>query len=328
MTSVVFFTELSQFSEAVRLFDLEAFSGQSVPVKMHMGEPGNKFFAQPSLARPVVQELLQRGAAPFLTDTTVAYAGARHTKERYLETALQHGFTVENVGCPVLIDDTGVPTMVEGRSFEVATHVHEARVLVAISHVKGHIQTGMGGAIKNWGMGGVTKESKLAMHHGSRPVYQKDHCTYCGVCAEACPFDAITVEDESWSLAKGACFGCGVCVNVCAQKAMQYRDADLQFLLACSTKACVQGKTVLYLNEVKRIARGCDCDPGAGPVICPDVGYLVGMDPVAIDAASLDLVHAVKPNVFEKVNKISPWKQIKFGEAIGLGSSSYELVRL
>jgi len=328
MTTVVFFPELDKLPAAVAFFGLDAFHHQTVPVKMHMGEPGNKYFPQPSLARPLVQALREVGATPFLTDTTVAYHGPRHTKEGYLAVAQQHGFTLQNVGCSVVIDDTGVPTTVEGRVFEVAMHLSQAKVMVALSHVKGHIQTGMGGAIKNFGMGGVTKETKVLIHHGSRPVYRKDKCTYCGVCAEVCPFDAITVKEGSWSRAKGTCFGCGVCVNVCAQKALSHQDADLQFLLACSAKACVQGKTVLYLNEVKRIARGCDCDPGAGPVICPDVGYLLAMDPVAVDAASLALVHKVKPDVFEKVSRISPWKQIQFGEEIGLGSSSYSLVEL
>jgi hypothetical protein len=117
-------------------------------------------------------------------------------------------------------------------------------------------------------------------------------------------------------------------VDACPSKALQYQDADLQFLLACSAKACVQGKNVLYLNELKRIAKGCDCDPNAGPIICPDIGYLVGDDPVAIDKASLDLINKVKENVFEKINKVNPLKQIKYGEQIGLGSASYELIEL
>ncbi|MCK4415567.1 MAG: hypothetical protein KAU84_00290, partial [Thermoplasmatales archaeon] len=97
---------------------------------------------------------------------------------------------------------------------------------------------------------------------------------------------------------------------------------------ACAAKACVQDKNVIYLNELKRISRSCDCDPFADPIICPDIGYLVSDDPVAIDKASLDLIHDVKENVFERVNKISPLKQIKYGEEIGLGSSSYTLIKL
>jgi uncharacterized Fe-S center protein len=143
-----------------------------------------------------------------------------------------------------------------------------------------------------------------------------------------CPFDAIDVQKNTWTYHKGECFGCGVCVENCKTNALRHRDADMQFLLACSAKACVQGKNVLYLNELKRIAKGCDCDPNAGPIICPDIGYLVGDDPVAIDKASLDLINNVKENVFEKVNKVNPLKQIKYGEQIGLGSASYQLIEL
>ena len=49
---------------------------------------------------------------------------------------------------------------------------------------------------------------------------------------------------------------------------------------------------------------------------------------VAIDKASLDLINKVKENVFEKELKVNPFKQITYGEDIGLGSSSYSLIEL
>jgi len=328
MNKVVFFTDLQHLHDAVDYFDIKSFNQKKIPVKMHMGETGNKYFPKPELARIVVDELKKNNSQPFLFDTTVAYHGARHSKTGYLQLAHNHGFTMENVGCGVVIDNSGIPTLVEGRTYEVAEHLYSATHIFALTHVKGHIQSGMGGAIKNFGMGGVTKETKIKIHHGSRPIHQKDACTFCGVCAEVCPFNAIKVENDSWTYSEPSCFGCGVCVDNCTHHAMKNQDADMQFLLACSAKACVSGKNVLYLNEVKRIARGCDCDPGAGPIICPDIGYLMAEDPVAIDKASLDLINKVKPNVFEKINKISPLKQIQYGEKIGLGSSSYELIKL
>jgi len=328
MTKVVFFTNIKKLHKALVLFSLQGFTEKKVPVKLHMGEKGNPYFVNPELVNYVVDELKKANAKPYLFDTTVAYHGSRHTKIEYQNLAKLHGFTVKNVGCEVIIDDSGVSTMVEDRTFEVADHLKDATHIFALSHIKGHIQTGMGGAIKNFGMGGVTKETKIKIHDSSYPLYQKDTCSYCGVCAEVCPFHAIKVDEESWDYSEKACFGCGVCVDACPSKTLQYQDADLQFLLACSAKACVQDKTVLYLNELKRIAKGCDCDPNAGPIICPDIGYLVSNDPVAIDKASLDLINKVKENVFEKVNKVNPLKQIKYGEEIGLGSSSYQLIRL
>ena len=68
--------------------------------------------------------------------------------------------------------------------------------------------------------------------------------------------------------------------------------------------------------------------PNGGPIICPDIGYLISDDPVAIDKASLDLINDVKKDVFKKHSKINPLKQIKFGEEIGLGSSVYQLIEL
>jgi len=328
MNKVVFFTDLKDLHNAVVQFPLHGFTGKKVPLKLHMGENKNPYFVKPELVKLAVDELKKVHADPFLFDTTVAYHGARYTKTKYLTLANLHGFTMKNVGCDVVIDDSGVSTVVEGRTFEVADHLKDATHIFALSHVKGHIQTGMGGAIKNFGMGGVTKETKIRIHDSSYPVYQKYACTYCGVCAEVCPFHAIKVNEESKDYNEKACFGCGACVDACPSKALQYQDADLQFLLACSAKACVQGKNVLYLNELKRIAKGCDCDPNAGPIICPDIGYLVGDDPVAIDKASLDLINNVKENVFEKVNKVNPLKQIKYGEQIGLGSALYELIEL
>ncbi len=328
MNKVVFFTNLKHLHNAVVQFPIQSFVGKKIPLKLHMGEKKNPYFVKPELVKLVVDELKKAYADPFLFDTTVAYHGARYTKTEYLKLATLHGFNLKNVGCDVVIDDSGVPTIIEGRTFNVADHLKAATHIFALSHVKGHIQSGMGGAIKNFGMGGVTKETKIKIHHGSRPVYQKDTCTYCGVCAEVCPFDAIDVQKNNWIYNKGECFGCGVCVENCKTNALRHRDADMQFLLACSAKACVQDKKVLYLNELKRIAKGCDCDPNAGPIICPDIGYLIGDDPVAIDKASLDLINEVKENVFEKVNKVNPLKQIKYGEQIGLGSASYQLIEL
>jgi len=328
MRDVVFFTNLDKLHDALDAFHTQTFAGKSVPVKLHMGEIKNKYFPKPDFVKQIIDTLKGFKIDPYLFDTTVSYTGLRHSKTGYLKLAKIHGFTQEKVGCNIVIDDLGVPITVEGREYEVAEHLNESTHIFALSHVKGHVATGMGGAIKNFGMGGVTKETKRRMHHGSRPVYQKDKCNYCGVCAELCPFKAINIIANKWRQNMLACFGCGVCVDACKNHALIHKDADLQYVLACAAKACVQDKNVLYLNELKRISKSCDCDPFAGPVICPDIGYLVSDDPVAADKASLDLINDAKPDVFEKENHISPLKQIKFAEEIGLGSSSYRLIEL
>ena len=328
MKKVIFFSDINKLHEALKYFDITSFSGKKIPIKLHMGEIKNKFFPRYQDVKYVVDELQKVGADPFFTDSTVAYPGLRNSKPGYLKVAKLHGFNKRKTGCDAIIDDTGVLISVKGRDYEVADQINNASHIFAFSHVKGHIATGMGGSIKNFGMGGVTKETKRRMHHGSRPKYQEDKCTFCGDCEKYCPFNAIKVNDDNWEQNIRKCFGCGVCVDSCKTNAIEYMDADFNYALACAAKACVHGKHVIYLNDVNRISKSCDCDPFAGPVICPDIGFCLSDDPVAIDKASLDLIHDVKPDIFEKENKISPLKQIKYGEEIGLGSSSYELIKI
>jgi len=328
MKKVIFFTDESKIKDALENFNIQSFSGKKVPFKLHMGEKGNKYFPRPAFVKKVVNTLQSYNINPFLFDTTVAYSGARHIKEGYLKLAEENGFSKDKTGCNVVIDDKGINITIDNRDYEVAESLYKSSHIFAFTHVKGHVSTGMGGAIKNFGMGGVTKETKLRMHHGSRPVYNKDKCTYCGICAEVCPFGALTLENNTWKQNMKSCFGCGVCVENCKNAALRYKDEDFQYVLACSAKACLQDKNVLYLNDVNRITKSCDCDPDAGPIICPDIGYLVSDDPVAIDKASLDLINDVKPDIFLRENNVDPFKQIKFGEEMGLGTSSYQLIEI
>jgi heterodisulfide reductase subunit A len=59
-----------------------------------------------------------------------------------------------------------------------------------------------------------------------------DKCSWCGACAEACPFDAILkVDKDGKSIAtinSTVCKGCGMCAPVC--------DPDAVDLKACSSK--------------------------------------------------------------------------------------------
>ena len=325
---VVFFSNLKNLHDAVDNFNIQSFENQEVPVKLHMGEEKNKFFSRPDFVKHAIDELKKVNAKPYLFDTTVAYSSLRSAASSYKKLALKHGFTMNNVGCNIIIDDEGIPVKIENREYMVAKHIFNSTDIFAVTHVKAHVATGMGGAIKNFGMGGVIKETKKKMHHGSKPIYQKDVCTFCGICAEVCPFNALTVKNNSWSLEKKYCFGCGVCVENCTSKALKFEDSNLQFVLSCAAKACVQDKNVIYLNELKRIADSCDCDSYAKNIICPDIGYLVSDDIVAADKASLDLINEIKKDIFEKTTYVNPFKQIEFGEETGLGSSNYKLIEI
>jgi uncharacterized Fe-S center protein len=326
IAKVYFFADEGKLPIALEQVGVGDFKGARVPIKLHMGEAGNSYFVSPSLVKQAIDKLKSTGARPFLFDTTVAYPGARATVDGHRKVASRHGFGKDRMGCEVVIGDKGIEVAESGQTFDVAREIHESTHLVVISHVKGHIQTGFGGAIKNLGMGGVTRETKRKIHLMCVPILSREMCDLCGTCAEACPFDAISVESE-WRRSKTKCMGCGKCVSACGIGALRYNVMDLQKALALSARACVWGKRALYVNSVVNISRNCDCDAHAGPIICPDIGYLASDSLAAIDRASLDLINTVKPGVFEKVNGIDPAKQIRYAEEIGF-PSDYELIKL
>ena len=326
MAEVYFFTEKEKLPSALDLLGIEDFRGARVPIKLHMGELGNKYYISPSFVKLTIGRLKDIGAEPFLFDTTVSYTSPRATIFGYKRVAHRHGFSEDKMGCEVVIGDKGVQVVEGGHSFEVAKEVYENTHLVVISHVKGHMQTGFGGAIKNLGMGGVTKSTKRMLHRMSMPRHLAEKCGLCGSCAEICPCNAITV-DSDWKYDRGACLGCGECVFTCPNEALSYEVMHLQKGLALAAKACIRGKRVLYISALENIARGCDCESHPGPIICPDIGYLASNEPAAIDRASLELINEVEPGVFEKANRIDPSKQVRYAQEIGL-PASYELRRL
>ena len=100
--------------------------------------------------------------------------------------------------------------------------------------------------------------------------------------------------------------------------------ATFNKILAMGVKACLLGKNVVCVHVLLDITKECDCTRNALPIICPDLGYLLSKDPVAAEAASIDMiVNTVGPTVFKR----DPWEQVEFAEKIGLGSRTYELIR-
>jgi 2-oxoacid:acceptor oxidoreductase delta subunit (pyruvate/2-ketoisovalerate family) len=55
-----------------------------------------------------------------------------------------------------------------------------------------------------------------------RPEIDYDNCVKCGLCAQYCPEEAITLdEDSNPQVDMRFCKGCGVCANECPQGAIE-----------------------------------------------------------------------------------------------------------
>jgi hypothetical protein len=292
-----------------------------------MGEDKGMF--SPELARRAVAVLNKLGCKPFLFDTPVTYHGHRHTQQDYEKLAPIHGFSKESIGCPVIISDSYVEIKTKNMSVEVSQELANADAFLVLTHVKGHPCSGVGGAIKNLGMGCVSPKSKADQHGMVEPVAD-DNCTACGLCEEVCPFNAIKI-DEKAVVNNDACGGCTNCVYNCPNNAM---TSNLTFDILLSEAAgavlkAVENKPVFYVNDVRSITKNCDCFGNPGSPIAKDVGIVLGDDIVAVEMASTDaIINQEKKNVFEEVHHHDPYLHIKEAEKLGLGNGEYDLVPL
>ncbi len=69
---------------------------------------------------------------------------------------------------------------------EVSGAIAEADAMIVVSHDKGHVLTGFGGAIKNLGMGCTPRAGKLRQHRTVGLTIDEDKCDGCGICKQAC----------------------------------------------------------------------------------------------------------------------------------------------
>ncbi len=330
--------------------------GDSVAVKVHMGERGNRTYLRPVFVRRIVDLVKEADGKPFVTDTTTLYPKKRFTAKDYLETAAINGFTRASLGVPIVIaggpegyDGTVVPIKkaVDGcqlKEIKVASQITKADVLLVVSHAKGHQIAVFGGAVKNMGMGCVTKESKSAQHMVNRPILDLSLCNGCGTCVIVCPFKAITLKDGKPVTDYQKCMACSTCYFNCPQRALSWpKDAreKLQVYVAHAASAVLslfKKNKIGFVNFVHDITPLCDCCTPAGSPIVKDAGILASKDPVAIDKASLDLIDKSPlitgattfspPNLLGKLYGSDSLIQLRTAQKLGLGNMSYTLTTI
>jgi len=326
--------------------------GDSVAVKVHMGEYGGSAYLRPSIVRRACDLIKEAGGKPFVTDTTTLYPLGRFTASQYLATAARNGFTEESVGAPVVIADgeqgydgewAPIRRQVSGCSLgriKIAGKVFNADSLIVLSHVKGHAQAGFGGSIKNVAMGCVTKESKAAQHRANRAIIDISKCNGCGQCVEACPFKALSLVEEKMVRDDEKCMDCSHCLYLCPEGVYSLPPgAKERFQVSLAHAAAgvlsrFQSK-VAFINFVQDVTQSCDCVAPSGFPVVPDIGILASTDVVAIDKASLDLIAQSKPlgkfaeisspDILGKINGTDSLIHIITAHELGLGNTTYEL---
>ncbi len=352
--------QLSLHEKLRRLFDAAGFDElieekDIVALKVHFGEKGNTAYVNPTFVRQIVDKVRAKGGKPFLTDTNTLYNGARANAVDHLETAIYNGFAYSVVNAPIIIADglfskNSVEVEINQKHFskvKIAKEIESTSKMIVISHFKGHEMAGFGGAIKNLAMGCAPAAGKQQQHSAVSPVVSSK-CAGCENCLSYCPAGAITIDGKKAAIGE-VCIGCGECISICPVRAINPQwETDIPVFLEKMTEyayGAIRNKqeNVGYINILMNITPLCDCYGFSGAYIVPDIGVLASKDPVAIDAASYELVNSqagnhnssLKCNHMHGEDKfrglydnVDATIQLSYGEKLGMGSRDYELIKI
>ena len=336
-------------------FESIDFKDKFVAIKIHFGEAGNLSYLRPQYAKAVADYVRELGGKPFLTDCNTLYAGSRKNALEHLDTAAMNGFNYETTGCRIIIADglkgndevaVPVPNHIHCPTAKIGRAVMDADIIISLSHFKGHEIMGVGGAIKNVGMGCGSRAGKMEMHSDGKPLLDKERCIGCGICQKHCAHGALTKSGGKMSIDRSKCAGCGSCIAVCPRDALESSWDQGSRLLNEKTAeyaaAVLANRPHFHIALLCDISPNCDCHGENDTPILPDIGMLAGFDPVALDVAGCDLCNQAprldhtwmdkcgnSGDVFNDAHPDTVWRSaIDHALKIGLGSDQYELVTM
>lgn len=288
----VYFTKTITPENVIRMYEAlgKALPGK-VAVKVHSGEKGNQNFLRPEFMKPMIETV--NGT---VVECNTAYGGERNTTDKHVKLMEYHGwshyFDVD------IMDAEGPDLELEisnGKQIKknyVGKHLSNYDSMLVLSHFKGHPMGGFGGALKQLSIGCASSAGKAYIHSGGK------------------------VKDQAvlWD-------------NICPQDTFLEAMAD-----AASTVADHFTGKIAYVAVMKNLSVDCDCCAVAENPCMGDIGILSSLDPVALDRACLDLVeHSADPgrdHFMERVNSRHGAHTIEAAEALGVGTTDYELVRV
>ena len=309
--------------------------GERILLKTHFGQWGNLQYLRPSIIRLLVDLIKDKGALVSVGETTgLGYDydgkfGGRGTASDYITMAARHGFDMGTLGAPIIMLDgeLGVDTFSVAINGEYVQRVDVGRgalhfdKIIMVTHGKGHPNGGIGGSIKNLGIGMVGKYSKAMAHRGQGISIDQNKClgSKCQKCLQYCPKRCISMNENgnSVQINTDECVYCQHCMDICRtvvkQKAISMpwiqSDDEQSRRWAENAAGVIKGlgpERIYYLQFVMDISPMCDCVPATPYFMTSDIGLLAGRDPVAIDQAMLDLINNAPSNPNSPIAHLSP----------------------
>jgi len=346
--------------------------GDQVAIKVHWGEMLNTSYLRPNLIGVIIDEVKEHGGFPFVAEgTSLGFNSLRGTGYTYTSNGAAHGYNLATFGCPVISADGWTGTddieidLPEGnilkRTF-VSKPLATADAMIVVSHWKGHGAGGFGGAIKNLGIGCVSKRGKYLAHAGvdleeevgvDPSKCPGTECPFSEMCQAFCYTGAIRVDEGGLHFNRELCIFCSAaCIcsyfggraisspvgrkyDLSYQERVEARFTDN----ALGVVKMIDSNNLAYVNYMIDVTPSCDCAMAADNQIVPNVGVFASRDPVAIDQACYDKMvemqglpdsqaegMSVGVDKLREILKFDPTIQLKVGAKIGLGRREYILV--
>ena len=262
-----------------------------VAFKLSTGEGTDTLYLSPDLIKNLVQSMDGN-----IVECNTAYKGTRLQTEMHMQTAQEHGFT--DIAEVDIMDRDGYMVIpVEG-----GTHLTENWVgknladydyVVTLTHFKGHMMAGFGGALKNISIGIASSDGKMRIHSAgllNNHIFIDPGC------------EITNQDDFTESMAEAA------------KSVYDYEN---------------HGENIIFINVLNNLSVDCDCDPNPHAPEMEDIGIMASFDPVAIDQASVDQIFATtegSASLQERILSKNGLNILKHGEEIGLGNRAYRLI--
>ena len=262
-----------------------------VGVKISTGEPGGHNFLNPKLIEPLVTKL--EGS---IVECCTAYGGKRQDPKDHWKAIEDHGFKAI-APCDIM-DEFGEKAIPIKKGFHlkediVGEHIDNYDSFLLLSHFKGHMMGGFGGALKNMSIGMASTKGKLNIHSAGTSLNQEKVWTN------------LPKQDDFLESMADACKG-----------VIDYVGKDNLF----------------YINVANNLSVDCDCDSNPSAPKMADIGIFASTDPVAIDQACYDAVinssDPGKADLIERMNSRHGIHTVEAACSLGLGIREYEIINI
>ncbi len=288
--SKVYFTKEITPDSLIKIYEtLNIALKDKVGVKISTGEPGGHNFLQPKLIKDLVNKI--KGT---IVECCTAYEGKRMDPKEHWQVIKDHGFA-SIAPCDIMDEFQEISLPVQ-KGFHlkenlVGEHIKNYGSFLVLSHFKGHLMAGFGGALKNISIGMASSAGKANIHTA-------------GTTKEVSKlFDNLPKQDYFLESMADAC------------------QSVINFI----------GKeNMAYINVANRLSVDCDCDSNPSEPKMADLGIFASMDPVALDKACYDaVINSPDKGKHYLIERMTSRHGIRIVEAafeLGLGNIEYEPV--